>query len=187
MLQLNLWGDSQCIRFQKYVNSIGRSYSVRLGTVTAKSGINVSQLKAMIKSNRPHLQPESITLIFIGTNDVKDRNRDFLQIKKDFLALVAYVRRNAPNHTFFLTTLPSFPRYQNNRIVMEKVKKFNQLVFSIQEASIKHVEWNLGKDASLYFQSNYNNNPCRVDNIHLNDLGFEVLLREILRIGRTPR
>lgn len=186
MLQLNLWGDSQGIRFHSYINSLGKSSPIRLGSVTAKSGINVSQLKAMIKKDRPHLQPGSVTLILIGTNDVKDKNRDFLQIKKDFLALVAYFKNNAPNQAFILTTLPPFPRYQNNRMVMDKVRKFNRLIYSIQEPNIKHIGWNLGQDTSPYFQENYNNNPRRVDKIHLNDLGFKVLLQEILRTARTP-
>ena len=64
MLQLNLFGDSQTIRFNRYIVRSSSHTGVRVGNVVAKSVITISQLKALIKEREPVFHSGSINVVF---------------------------------------------------------------------------------------------------------------------------
>lgn len=179
-MKLALWGDSQMRRMYAYLRTSG-NYDIQIKGGLTKSGITISQLKRMIKEQRPQMKADVTYLISIGTNDVKN-GRDFYHIKRDFLSLLATIKKmNTNSAEVIVVSIPPFPRYSNNSKVLNIIKQFNTLLASTRTEQVHYIEWNFTQRAELYFEDAYNNG--RVDKIHLNSTGFRYLIQAVLAKG----
>lgn len=167
------------VRFHRYLT--GRSSAIKVGVSIAKSGITISQLKALIKERKPVFGLNSVNVIFIGTNDIKLR-RSYDEIRADFLSLVKYLKRQIPDDAqLIFVTLPKFPKMLLSQCAMDLIYNINKLIVSTQanKPIVRTVEWSFHRDVGEFFEKFYANNRKRVDLIHLNHKGFDFLSRRI--------
>lgn len=186
MTQLNIYGDSQAYRLSVYLKHTYKGKNYCLNTVTAVSGYTISQLKALIKQTRPEIQAGSVNLLFIGTNDFKAA-RSFQQIKKDFLSLMSTLQKITPEQArWVLTTIPLFPRFEHNHSIQQTILQFNKLISSIKTRHISYIQLPFKTDKIFYFHRRFRGSG-RVDLIHLNNAGFDLLVGQLDRVLTLTR
>lgn len=182
---LALYGDSQFVRLSAFLqkqNNSSKLLDIQVKYNLTKSGITISQLKRLVKIAKPQLEPNLIHLIFIATNDIKNK-RTFVQLKQDFLSLLSVFRKfNKNNAKLVLVQIPPFPKYQNDNVILHNIFLFNQLIASVRSTHISFITWEFKQNISLYFQQHYATSG-RTDQIHLNSLGFAQLLRQLKQIS----
>lgn len=182
MLHLNLLGDSQIKRMQVYLREHSTLHShIQMGIVVAKSGIRISELKYLIKQQQPIFQSGSVTLVFVGTNDLKQR-RTFDQMKTDLLSLVRFIRKRTPTDArLVFTTLPPFPKFADNSGIVNQIYHINQVIASLKAHNITYVQWSFPREVEHYFQQYFGNNVKRKDGLHLNERGFAFLMAAVCK------
>lgn len=181
-MNLNLFGDSQIVRFHKYLRRTPGAARLQVNTVVAESGITISRLKRMVKQNGANIQDGSVNLVFIGTNDVA-KHHSFEQIKSDFVALVRYFRKLMPPKALLvLTTLPQFPKYSQDPATIDLIYHTNQLITSAHNTNIKIITWEFTQPTEVYFEKFYGTTAGRADLLHLNRRGFAYLMAAVCKM-----
>ncbi len=179
MLELNLFGDSQIVRFNNYLKNSNKFPEVRIHSVVAKSGISISQLKALIKQQKLSLEHKQINIIFIGTNNITAFER-FERIKSDLLSLVAFFKRLLPpSASLVLVEIPLFPKFQGNPKILDLILRVNQLLASIKTDKVIILKWDFQGNIDDYFTQFYRGRKGRIDKIHINRRAFDLLLTSV--------
>ncbi len=177
-MKLTLWGDSQVCRMKNFLETSHNQYGIQLNNCLAKSGITISQLKRIIKQEKPVMHADTVYLIFIATNDIKLK-RNYTQIKKDYLSLMATVRRfNVSQAQIILVSIPAFPKYHHYPEILHTIHRFNKLISSISTQQIHYTDWDWEHSSNLYFEQTIGKH-ARIDRLHLNQAGFQYLLSQV--------
>ncbi len=133
----------------------------------------------MIKQRQPIFHAKTVTVVFIATNDIQ-RKYTFDRIKTDFLSLVKFIKKRLPTDALLVfTTLPQFPKYSSNPYVVNQIYHINQLIASVQTPNVTYIQWKFTREIEYYFERCYGNNVYRVDKLHLNRNGFELLCQTL--------
>lgn len=181
MVYLNIYSDSQGLRLSRFILGTAWQRRFEVRNVVAQSGIKISQLRSLIKQGKITIETDSINLVFIATNDVK-AGRSFQQLKKDFLALMATLRRvNRKNARLVLVTIPPFPKFHSHHPILQTIDLLNRLISSVKADNVRYITWQFSRDADYYFEQYYGNTR-RVDKIHLNSKGFDLLLQMLCTV-----
>lgn len=168
------------VRLVNFIKS-NPSCGYQIGSVVARSGVTISQLKVLVKQNRQSLQANSVTLLFVATNDIK-LGRSYTQIVTDFLALLKLLRRlGHPTSVLVITKLPFFPKYKSNHCVLHKIDAVNKFIASLSNASVRFINWEFPLSLEVYFHDRYATSQ-RIDRLHLNNRGFSFLLRQLSEV-----
>lgn len=175
MQKLNLLGDSQLLRAEAELRRHTVHTKYQINSVVAQSGITISQLKFLVKQRQLVLEPGSTSLVFIGTNDIKQR-RTYNQIKTDYLSLVKFLKRRLPTDALLVfTTLPLFPLFSSDPCIASRIFNVNKFIVSTKASNVTYIKWEFRRELQYYFQKCYGNNIRRVDLLHLNQKGFQLL------------
>lgn len=170
-------GDSQVRRFANYLRN-KQNPSLSILRTIAVSGMTIRQLKVKLKADRPILDSNIPTVIFIGTNDFLNATPLDI-IKQNFLSLLRYFERVHKPNRICIVEIPHFPRFKYNTDVLHKIALFNKYLATLKTDIVKILRWNIELSSQeLYFEK-YIGVSKRPDRVHLNKVGFSELTKMI--------
>lgn len=176
MLYLNVIGDSQFVRFNKYCRTTPTQLEIH--TTVAESGATIGQVRDYIKHHRPNACKFRPCAIFLGTNDLKLDSSSF-DIKRQYQSLLKLIRKVYEPSLMVIVTLPSYARYMQSQQVLDKISSVNEFLATLSRPKSTIVlNWPKVTPRSFFTPKYYNG---RVDLIHLSNIGMHYLESQMVQ------
>lgn len=178
--EICLIGDSQFLRYKNFL--MGNNQNLRQGiTVIGSlciSGITTCQLKKQLKTATTPLPSHSTIVVSIGTNDIV-RQTSLANLKKQFLSLIRFLRRNFTPQLILILTIPQFPRFLHKGTTVEQIDQVNKYLATLKTNDLRILELPTLTQNSTFLFEKYYYPSGRPDGIHLNKNAFKQLSKII--------
>lgn len=171
-------GDSYANRYMQFLQCSTGTGLQCIGGM-GFSGANILQLKRALKDADIASLPFCASIIiFIGANNLL-KSTPATTFKTQFLSLVKFLSKIFSKSQLVFAELPVFSRFHQDPSFVRSVEATNLFLRSLRSDRVAVVSLPPHLNNEQHFHAFYGRSK-RVDGIHLNQLGFEVLTPSLI-------